>query len=87
MRHAWARAWVVWGDTTERQSRTCEWGRAVARYLAFNGLRSGARLSPAVLMSHRRRDLDKHPPVRFLGSRRYRTIKLASHGGECESVV
>ena len=24
MRRAWARAWVVWGDTTERQPRTCE---------------------------------------------------------------
>ena len=59
MRRAWARAWVVWGDTTERQPRTCEWGRAVARYLAFNGRRSGARLAPAVLTSRRRRGTDR----------------------------
>ena len=60
MRCAWARAWVVWGDTTERQPRTCEWDRAgVARYLAFNGRRSGARLAPAVLPSPRRRGTDR----------------------------
>ena len=59
MRRAWARAWVVWGDTNERQPRTCEWGRAVARYLAFNGRRSGARLAPAVLTSRRRRGTDR----------------------------
>ena len=59
MRRAWARAWVVWGDTTERQPRTCEWGRAVARYLAFNGRRSGARLAPVVLTSPRRRGTDR----------------------------
>ena len=84
MRRAWARAWVVWGDTTEQQPRTCEWDRAVTRYLALNGRRSGARLAPAVPTPRRRRDLDKHPPVHFLGSRSYRTIKLASRGGKCE---
>ena len=87
MRRAWARAWVVWGDTTERQPRTCEWDLAVARYLAFNGRRSGARLAPAVLASRRRRGTDRgrlyfpqRPPA-------YRAIKLASRGGESESVV
>ena len=59
MRRAWARAWVVWGDTNERQPRTCEWGHAVARYLAFNGRRSGARPAPAVLTPHRRTDMDR----------------------------
>ena len=59
MRRAWARAWVVWGDTNERQPRTCEWGRAVARYRAFNGRRSGARPAPAVLTSHRRTGMDR----------------------------
>ena len=59
MRRAWARAWVVWGDTTERQPRTREWDRAVARYLAFNGRRSGARLAPAVLTSRRRTGTDR----------------------------
>ena len=56
---SWARACVVRGDTTEQQPRTCEWDRAVARYLAFNGRRSGARLAPAVLASHRRRGTDR----------------------------
>ena len=59
MRRAWARACVVWGDTIERQSRTCEWGRAVARYLAFNGCRSGARLASVVLTPRRRRGTDR----------------------------
>ena len=59
MRRAWARAWVMWGDTTERQPRTCEWDRAVARYLAFNGRRSGARLAPVVLTSRRCRGTDR----------------------------
>ena len=59
MRRAWARAWVVWVDTIERQPRTCEWDRAVARYLAFNGRRSGARLALVVLMSRRRRGTDR----------------------------
>ena len=67
MRRAWARAWVVWGDTTERQPRTCEWDRATARYLAFNGRRSGAQLAPAVLTPHRRTNTDRGrsppPPV------------------------
>ena len=58
-RRAWARAWVVWGDMNERQPRTCEWSRAVARYLAFNGRRSGARLAPAVLSPRRRRGTDR----------------------------
>ena len=31
--------------------------------------------------------LGQTPPVRFSGSRRYRTIKVASRGDECESVV
>ena len=61
--------------------------RVDTRSGAFNGRRSGARLAPAVLASHRRRDLDKHPPVHFPGSRRSRAIKLASRGGECESAV
>ena len=61
MRCAWARTWVVWGDTTERQPRTCEWDRAVARYLTFNGRRSGARLAPAVLTPHRRTNTDRGP--------------------------
>ena len=59
VRRAWARAWVVWGGTNELQPRTCEWGRAVARYLAFNGRRSGARLAPAVLTPRRRRGTDR----------------------------
>ena len=59
MRRAWARAWVVWCDTTERQPRTCDWDRAVACYLAFNGRRSGARLAPAVLAPSRRRGTDR----------------------------
>ena len=29
-RRARTRAWFVWGDTTKRQPRTCEWTRAVA---------------------------------------------------------
>ena len=66
-RHSWARAWVVWGDTIERQLRTCEWDRAVARYLAFNGRRSGTRLAPVVLMSHRRTNTDRG---RFFSSSR-----------------
>ena len=65
IRRAWARAWVVWGDMIKRQPCTCEWDRAVVRYLAFNGRRSGARLAPASLKSRQRRDLDKHPPVLF----------------------
>ena len=87
MRRAWARAWVVWGDTTERQPRTCEWDRAVARYLAFNGRRSGARLAPAVLTSRRRKGTDRGRLYFFQRPPAYRTIKLSSRGGECESVV
>ena len=34
MGRAWARVRVVWGDTTERQPRTCELTRAVARSTA-----------------------------------------------------
>ena len=34
MGRAWARAWVVWGDMTQRQPRTCEWTCAVARSTA-----------------------------------------------------
>ena len=59
IRRARARVWVVRCDTTERQPRTCEWDRAVARYLAFNGRRSGARLAPAVLTPHRRTNTDR----------------------------
>ena len=56
MQRAWARAWVVRGDTTGQEHRTCEWAaRAVARSLAFNVCRSGARLSPTALAPHRRR--------------------------------
>ena len=87
MRRAWARAWVVWGDTTERQPRTCEWDRAVARYLAFNGRRSGARLAPAVC---HHADVGARTGVVCIFFQRppaYRTIKLSSRGGECESVV
>ena len=88
MRRAWARAWVVWGDTTERQPRTCEWGRAVARYLAFNGRRSGARLAPVVLTSRRRRGTDRGR-LHFFSETPgiYRAIKLSSRGGECELLV
>ena len=47
-----------------------------------------AELAPAALTPRRRRELDKHPPaVHFLGSRRNRTIKLASRGGEYEFLV
>ena len=46
-------------DTTERQLGTCEWDRAVARYLTFNGRRSGARLAPTVLTPHRPRGTDR----------------------------
>ena len=91
MRRAWAHAWVVWGDTTERQPRTCEWDRAVARYLAFNGRRSGARLAPVVLTSHRRTNTDRQRTrvvcIFFQRPPAYRAIKLASRGGECKSVV
>ena len=59
MRRAWARAWVVWGDTNELHPRTCEWGRTVARYLAFNGHRSGARLASVALASNRRTNTDR----------------------------
>ena len=31
MGRAWARAWVVWGDMTQRQPRTCEWPCAVKK--------------------------------------------------------
>ena len=56
MQRAWARAWVVRGDTTGQEHRTCEWAaRAVARSLAFNVCRSGARLSLTALAPHRRR--------------------------------
>ena len=69
MRRAWACAWVVWGDTTERQPRTCEWvpewDRAVALYLAVNGRRIGARLAPAVLTPHRRTNTDRGRLVFF----------------------
>ena len=34
MRRVRARAWVVWGDTAERQPRACERDRAVARSTA-----------------------------------------------------
>ena len=61
--------------------------RVDTRSGAFNGRRSGARLAPAVLTPRRRWDLDKHPQDHFMGSRRYRAIKLASRGGECESVA
>ena len=71
MRRAWARAWVVWGDTTERQPHTCEWDRAVMRYLAFNGRRSGTRLAPAVMTPHRRTNTDR---VRFFPFRDPRHI-------------
>ena len=87
MRRAWARSWVAWGDTNERQPRTCEWGRAVARYLAFNGRCSGARLAPAVLASA---DVGARTGVVYIFLQRppaYRTIKLASRGGECDFLV
>ena len=58
-RRARTRVWIVRCDTTERQPRTCEWDRAAARYLAFNGRRSGARLAPVVLTSHRRTNTDQ----------------------------
>ena len=68
-------------------ARTCEWDRAVARYLAFNSRRSGAWLASVVLMSHRRTNTDRGHFFIFQRLPAYRTIRLASCGGECEFLV
>ena len=49
MGRAWARAWVVWGDMTQRQPRTCDAHMRVdMRSGAFNGRRSARGMAPQV---------------------------------------
>ena len=68
-------------NQSARQVTSCKWVTPALCVMRATGV---AMTSPGE-PPRQRRNLDKHPPVHFLGSRRYRTIKLASRGGKCES--